>query len=66
MKLKNLIMRYLQQGLRQGTPPSAPLRRQRSELPVVRAATGRTLPALTNVGVQRILEEEEIPGGRHD
>ena len=66
MKLKDLIIRFVQQGLRQGAPPVAPLRRQRSELPVVRAATGRTLPALTNVDVQRMLEEEEIPGGRRD
>ena len=66
MKLKDLIIRFVQQGLRQGTPPVAPLRRQRSELPVVRAATVRPLPALTNVDVQRILEEEEILGGRRD
>lgn len=33
----------------------APRGRQRSELPVSRAATGRTLPTLTN--------EEEVAGG---
>jgi hypothetical protein len=66
MKLKDLIIRYVQQGLRQGTPPTTPLRRQRSELPVARAATGRMLPALTNRDIHRILEEEEIQGGRRD
>ena len=66
MKLKDLITRYVQQGLRQGAPSAAPLRRQRSELPVARAATGRTLPALTNAEIYRILEEDEITGGRRD
>lgn len=64
LKLKDLITRYVEQGLR-GAPPAAPRRRQRSELPVARAATGRTLPALTNVEIQRILDEEEAAGGRH-
>jgi hypothetical protein len=62
LRLKDLITRYVEQGLR-GAPP-APRRRQRSELPVARAATGRTLPALTNVEIQRILDEEEAAGGR--
>jgi hypothetical protein len=31
---------------------------------VVRAATGRMLPALTNAEIHRILEEEEIAGSR--
>ena len=45
--------------------PDEPSRRhQCSELPVARAATGRTLPALTNEEVQRILDEEEAAGGR--
>lgn len=66
MKLKDLIIRFVQQGLRQGAASAAPSRRQRSDLPVVRAATGRVLPPLTNVDAYRILEEEEIPGGRHD
>lgn len=64
MKLKDLITRYVEQGLRGTPPPSAPLRRQRSELPVARAATGRTIPALTNGEIERILDEEEAAGGR--
>jgi hypothetical protein len=66
MKLKDLITRFVEQGLRGASPPRAPRRRQRSELPVARAATGRTLPALTNAEIQRILDEEEVAGGRPD
>jgi Arc/MetJ family transcription regulator len=67
MKLKDLITRFVEQGLEQGTPRStAPLRRRRSELPVARAATGRMLPSLTNADIDRILEEEETAGGRTD
>lgn len=58
MKLKDLITRYVEQGLRGAPPPTAPLRRQRSELPVARAAAGRTLPTLTNAEIQDILDEE--------
>lgn len=65
MKLKDLITRYVEQGLRQGALPSAgPQRRRRSELPVARPVTGQALPALTNADVQRILDEEETTGGR--
>jgi hypothetical protein len=48
------------QGLR--TASTAPPKHQRSELPVARAATGRTLPALTNAEIQRILDREEGAG----
>jgi hypothetical protein len=65
-KLKDLITRYVEQGLRGAPPPAAPHRRQRSELPVARAATGRTLTALTNAEIQRILDEEEVADGRPD
>jgi len=66
MKLKDLISRYVEQGLRGAPPASALLRRQPSELPVARAATGRTLPVLTNQEIQRILDQEEAAGGRPD
>jgi len=67
MKLKDLITRYVEQGLREGKRPLAgPFRRRRSELPVARAATGRTLPGLTNADIHRILEEEETAGGGRD
>ena len=67
MSLKDVITRFVEQGLRQGAlPPAIPLRRRRSELPVARAATGRTLPDLTNMEIHRILDEEEAAGGRPD
>jgi hypothetical protein len=56
--LKDLIARYVEQGLKQSEPPSVALhRRRRSELPVARKATVRTIPALTNAESHRILEE---------
>lgn len=67
MRLKDLITRFVEQGLRQGLgPPMAPLRRRRSELPIARGATGRTLPDLSSAEIHRILEEEEAAGGRPD
>ena len=65
LRLEDLIARYLKLGLRGAVPPATPLKRQRSELPVAREATGRTLPALTNVEIQRIFDEEEAASGRH-
>lgn len=62
-KLKDLITQYVEQGLK-GTSLSVPPRRQRSELPIVRAATGRTIPALTNAEMQRALDEEDSLSGR--
>jgi hypothetical protein len=67
LKLKDLITRFVEQGLRGGAPSSAvSVKRRRSELPVARAATGRTLPELTNAEIHRILDEEEATGGRPD
>lgn len=66
MKLKDLIIHYVEQGLKGAPSPTAPLRRQRSELPVARAATGHTLAALTNAEIQRILDKEEATGGQPD
>jgi hypothetical protein len=65
MRLKDLITLYVEQGLR-GPSATGLYRRQRSELPVARKATGRTIPALTGMEVQRILDEEEAAGGRPD
>ncbi|MEA2558638.1 MAG: hypothetical protein QOH06_142 [Acidobacteriota bacterium] len=66
LKLQELIARYVEEGLRGAPSHSAPPRRQRSELPVSRAATGHTLPPLTNMEIQRILDEEEVADGRPD
>jgi Arc/MetJ family transcription regulator len=65
LRLKDLITRFVEQGLRQAALPSTAPRR-RSELPVARVATGRTLPDLTSAEIHRILEEEEAAGGRPD
>jgi len=43
---------------------TASLKRQRSKLPVAQAATGQTLPGLTNAEIHRILDEEELVGSR--
>ena len=64
LKMKDLIALYVEQGLRGGSPHTAPLQRRRSELPVAREATGKLLPSLTNADIQRILDEEESTGGR--
>jgi hypothetical protein len=60
IKLKDLIARYVEQGLRQGesVPPAQP--RQRSSLPVIsKAASGQPIPALSNAETQAILDEED-------
>jgi hypothetical protein len=64
LTLKDLITLYVEQGLRGAPPHTAPLQRRRSELPVARATTGRSLPSLTNADIHRILDEEESAGGR--
>ncbi len=60
VKLKDLITRFVAQGLRQ-VPVPRPARR-RSELPS-RPPTGRPIPALTNAEANRILDEDEAHGG---
>jgi hypothetical protein len=65
--VKDLVIRYVEQGLQQDKQPSAtPSGRRRSELPIARAATGRVLPALTSAEIDRILEEGEARSGRRD
>ncbi len=66
LKLKDLIARFVEQGLRGASSHAASRKRQRSELPIARAATGRALPALSNTEIQRILDAEEFLGGRPD
>lgn len=67
LPLKELVTRCLEQGLRRGIPTGeGPARRRRSDLPVVRSATGRPLPDLTNAELYHILEEEEVGDGRPD
>jgi hypothetical protein len=67
MNMKDLIRRYAEQGLRRdGMPGAVPPRRRRSEIPLARTATGQAVSALTNAEIQRILDEEEAAGSRHD
>lgn len=61
IRLKDLIARYIEQGLREGdnTPPTQPHRR--SSLPVIReAATGKSIPALSNTELAEIELAEDI------
>jgi len=59
LSLKELITRYVEQGLSRGSPPGPPPRARRSRLPITREATGRPLPALTNAELQQLLDAEE-------
>jgi len=61
LRLKDLITRFVEQGLKQGAPNT---RAKRSDLPVARAATTQSLPALDNAEIDRLLNEDEIPHGR--
>jgi hypothetical protein len=65
LRLKELIQRYIEQGLGQCAPPSgqAP-RRQRSELPIARGVTGNALLALTNAEIAEILDADEAEAAR--
>jgi len=67
LKLKDLIARFIEQGLRQGAAPEPSIQeRHRSLLPVVQAATGRALPVLSNAELSALLDEDEIGVGRLD
>ncbi len=63
LKLKELITRFVEEGLRRSSTSKPEARRRaRSKLPIARAATGRTLPDLGNVALHRILDDEEASG----
>jgi hypothetical protein len=65
LKLKDLIMRYVAQGLRQSTQAATGIgidpdaRPRRTELPVTIPAAGRTMPALSNGEIETLLEAED-------
>ena len=63
LKLKELIARYVEQGLRQGgSQPAGESRtpRQRSPLPVIqKGATGQPIPALSKAELTRIEQEQD-------
>jgi hypothetical protein len=59
------MLALMEQELGQEEPAAtASTKRQRSELPVTREATGRTLPDLTCADIHSILEEEATGGGQ--
>ena len=68
LKLKDLITRYVEQGLRQGTGAdtgATPPARRRSALPVIeKAATGVPIPALPREELARLELDEDL--ARHD
>jgi hypothetical protein len=57
LTLKDLITRYVEQGLNQSDP--APPRR-RSELPVIIAPRGRSIPALSRAEMEELLIAEDV------
>ena len=54
---KDLIARFVEQGLRNGLQPARNTERRRSEPPIARAATGRPLPVFSSAELHRILDE---------
>ena len=59
-KLKELVTTYIEAGL-YGSEASTqtPVHPPRSPLPVVRHATGQTIPAMTNAEIQAIFDDED-------
>ncbi len=65
LKLKDLIAAYVAQGLDRNTRPSTAdetPRRGRSPLPIMIAATGKPIPALTHEQIEQIELEQELAG----
>jgi hypothetical protein len=61
LRLKELLRRFVEQGLMTASSTSTPItRRSRSELPVVRTAAGKKLPSLTNAEINRLMDEEDV------
>ncbi|MGE0542044.1 MAG: hypothetical protein AB7R89_17875 [Dehalococcoidia bacterium] len=69
LKLKDLIARYVEQGLAGATPPPAeapapPRRRGLGALPVMIPATGTPIPALSAEELHQIEVDEDV--ARHE
>ncbi len=64
LKLKEMVRELIEAGL--GAPPREHPRTaiRRSKLPLVRKATGRKHPSLSNARLDEILAMEEKHGGR--
>ena len=59
VKLKELITRYLEQGLNGASTVSTTTKTQRSKLPVVRLKTNKRLLAFTNADLFEMLQGED-------
>ena len=57
--LKRLITRFIEQGLDDRSREPTHDRRGRSPLPLIRLATGRPIPALSNAELDALLGREE-------
>ncbi len=60
LKLKDLVARFVEAGLRDYAPANGSAPRRRSEFPIIRMASGQPLPALTNADIEDILLAEDI------
>jgi hypothetical protein len=61
MNLKDLITRYIEQGMREEDTTAAAQPRQRSPLPLIREAiTGKTISALSRTDLAEIELAEDI------
>ncbi len=58
MTFKDLIARFVRQGLRDGFQQEQKTERRRSEPPIARTATGRPLPVFSSAELHRILDED--------
>jgi hypothetical protein len=63
LQTEELIKRYIEQGLQQEPLSSPSPQHQRSQFRVARAATGRSLPDLSNAELYQILEDEDSEAG---
>jgi hypothetical protein len=60
VKLKDLITRYVEAGLRLPRPINGSRVSGRSEFPVFQKRIGEPLPRLTNVDIEEMLVQEDV------
>lgn len=66
ISLKELMTRYVREGLTRNADGAEGEARPRSALPIARPATGRPLTVQTGADLHRILDDEEAGGGGGD
>ena len=60
-KLKELVAEFIERGLNEGPlPPTAQSPRPIYAIPIAREADGTVTPALSNVQLQAILDDEDL------